>query len=123
MKYNSISDNTRSELFLLNEFNTETFDQFTLSGKVIEKMHIEAKKVTNLLSLAYGFRTVELVCDFIKSDVSENYFLVNVKSFKLEDTNYQLKVAENLHLIENQNAVLTSLRQVASDSSIFPIIE
>jgi len=123
LKYNSISDNTRSELFLLNEFNTETFDQFTLSGKVIEKMHIEAKKVTNLLSLAYGFRTVELVCDFIKSDVSENYFLVNVKSFKLEDTNYQLKVAENLHLIENQNAVLTSLRQVASDSSIFPIIE
>lgn len=79
-------------------------------------MQTEAKKICSFLSLAYGFRIVELVADFVK-ERDDRYGLLNVRSFVLEESNYSLKVRESQHLIENQAVLLGQLRTVASDSS------
>jgi len=90
---------------------------FIQSGKSIQKMQIEARKLCTLLSRAWGFRVKELVADFIK-DSRDIYWLIDVKSFVLEEGNYQLKLKEFSHLIENQATALESLRKQANDSSM-----
>jgi len=92
--------------------------QYILTGKTIEKIQTEAKRICSYLSLAYGFRITELVADFIKFK-TDCYYLINLKSFTLEQTNYQQKVKEQLCLVETQAVTLKELRKVASDSSTF----
>ena len=80
-------------------------------------MQEEAKRICMFLSHAYGFRIEELIADFVR-DKSDAYWLTNVKSFTLEPTNYNLKKLEHEKLIQNQAAILITLREQASDSSI-----
>lgn len=102
--------------YLLKEDNQESYDQFRLSGKSIDRIQNEAKKLCSLLSLALGFRVIQLIADFAKTK-NDTFYLTNVKGFLLEETNYELKVKEHLHLIENQAVVLEELRKIANDSS------
>ncbi len=108
--------------YQLHEDDPESFDVYMLTGKAIERMQVEAKKICNLLSRAYGFRLLELVADFVK-DRHDTYWLVNVKSFVLEEHNYGLKVKEHEHLIENQNVILDLLREEANDSSMYRLMD
>ena len=89
---------------------------FTQSGKSIERMQMAAKRICSFMARAYGFRVQELVVDFVR-DLHDVYWLVNVKAFRLEDSNYELKVKEHAHLIENQGRILELLREEANDSS------
>lgn len=101
---------------MINEGEMKYVEQFTQAGKSIELMQIEAKKICTFLSCTYGFRVQELVADFVK-DSNDIFWLINVKSFLLEESNYLLKFKEHEHLIKNQAAMLESLRVQASDSS------
>ena len=93
-------------------------ETYTLAGKAIERILAEARQVCNLLALAYGYRLIELVADYVK-DKEGRYWLNNVRSFVLEEHNYELKVREHEHLIENQSVILNLLREEANDSSKF----
>ena len=105
------------EKYLINDGQLELVDTFSQSGKSIERMQIEAKKICNLLSRAYGFRIEELVADFVR-DKHDTFWLINVKSFVLEESNYRVKMMEHEHVIENQAVLLGMLRGQANDSSI-----
>jgi len=106
------------EKFFISETQLELVDNFTQSGKSIQKMHACAKQICGFLSRAYGFRVKELVADFVR-DRFDNYWLTNVKSFILEESNYNVKRLEHDKLIENQAILLEYLREQANDSSIF----
>lgn len=106
--------------YLLNDNDLEHIQQFIQAGKSIERMQNEAKKICNILSRAYGFRVEELVADFVK-DGHDVFWLINVKYFLLESTNYELKKQEHEHLIKKQAVALEILREQASDSSILLI--
>eukprot|EP01022_Parablepharisma_sp_SALTPOND_P000862 TRINITY_DN105159_c0_g1_i1.p2 TRINITY_DN105159_c0_g1~~TRINITY_DN105159_c0_g1_i1.p2 ORF type:complete len:607 (-),score=46.39 TRINITY_DN105159_c0_g1_i1:7835-9655(-) len=110
------------EKFLVSDTQLELVDTFAQSGKSIERMQLEAKKLCSFLSRAYGFRVEEFVADFVK-DKSDIYWLVNVKSFILENSNYHVKKLEHEKLIENQAVLLELLREQANDSSIIFIYE
>ena len=104
------------EKYLISDGQMEFVDTFAQSGKSIERMQIEAKKICNLLSRAYGFRIEELVADFVR-DRHDTFWLINVKSFVLEESNYRVKTMEHEHVIENQAILLGLLREQANDSS------
>ena len=105
------------EKFLISDSESELVETFAQSGKSIIRMQEEAKRICMFLSRAYGFRIEELIADFVR-DKSDAYWLTNVKSFTLEPTNYNLKKLEYEKLIQNQAAILITLREQASDSSI-----
>ncbi len=109
------------EKFLISENQLELVDTFTQSGKSIERMQQEAKKLCAFLSRAYGFRVEEFVADFIR-DKSDQYWLTNVKNFVLEESNYHVKRLEHEKVIENQAVLLELLREQANDSSIMPLL-
>lgn len=106
------------ERYLLSDRQQGSATQYVLTGKTIEKVQAEAKKICAFLSLAYGFRVTELIADFVKAR-TDCYYLVNLKSFTLEETNYRQKVKEQLKTVESQAVVLRELRECASDSSKF----
>ena len=106
------------EKFLISDKQMELVDNFSQSGKSITRMKSEAKKLCNFLSRAYGFRVEEIVVDFVR-DKADIYWIVNVKSFLLEPSNYNVKKLEHQRLIEAQAVMLESLREQANDSSKF----
>eukprot|EP00826_Nyctotherus_ovalis_P015041 TRINITY_DN14240_c0_g1_i1.p1 TRINITY_DN14240_c0_g1~~TRINITY_DN14240_c0_g1_i1.p1 ORF type:complete len:170 (+),score=36.79 TRINITY_DN14240_c0_g1_i1:628-1137(+) len=105
------------EKFLISDMQLELVDSFIQSGKAITRMQDEAKKLCNFLSAAYGFRIEELVVDFVR-DKFDTYWLMNVKSFTLEPSNYKIKKLEYEKSI-SQSVVLETLREQAKDSSTF----
>ncbi len=104
------------ERFLITEGQMESVETFAQAGKSIERMEQEAKKICNFLSRAYGFRVLELVADFVR-DKHDVFWLTNVRSFVLEESNYNVKRLEYEKVIENQAVVLEQLREQANDSS------
>jgi len=117
VKFNEIHYSSE-EKFLIGSRQLELVNTFIQSGKSIERMQKEAKKLCNLLSLIYGFRINELVLDFIR-DENDIYWLINIPYFTLEQSNYNIKKLEHQKLIQNQAITLELLRQQASDSSNF----
>ena len=115
IKFNS-TNNHPSEKFLISLYQTELVEIFTQSGKSIDRMEQDAKKLCVFLSRAYGFRVEELVLDFIR-DKYDRYWVMNVVSFVLESSNYYVKKLEHEKLISNQAAALGLLREQATDSS------
>jgi len=104
------------EKFIISDTSMKLVDSFVQSGKSISRMQGEAKKICNFLSAAYGFRVEELVVDFIR-DKFDTYWLMNVKSFALEPSNYKIKKFEYGSSI-SQAVALETLREQAKDTSI-----
>eukprot|EP00826_Nyctotherus_ovalis_P064406 TRINITY_DN9447_c0_g2_i4.p5 TRINITY_DN9447_c0_g2~~TRINITY_DN9447_c0_g2_i4.p5 ORF type:complete len:145 (+),score=46.29 TRINITY_DN9447_c0_g2_i4:405-839(+) len=102
--------------FLIPSNQPELLDVFMQAGKSIERMEQELRKLCTFLFQAYGLRIEELAADFVK-DKRDRYCLVNVRFFKLEERNYNVKKLEHAKLIENQATALEYLREHANDSS------
>jgi len=109
---------TPEERFLISDKQLEFVELFSQSGKSIEQMKLSAKDLCNFLSRAYGFRVEELVADFVR-DKHGIYWMINVRSFTLEPSNYKVKKLESEKLVLNQAVALEFLREQANDSSIF----